>query len=149
MKRLVLILLVLLLLGGGGAAGWWFFLRKPPAEIEQAAAPAPTAPVYLNLPAFTVPVIRDGQLHGLVTVEMAFQMKDEAALVQAKALAPLITDRLYVALYDLIGRRLMQERNFDLGLIKARLLLTANKAIGKPDAATDVSFPAVETRFAS
>lgn len=148
MKKLVLILLVLLLLGGGGAAGWWFFLRKP-AAIEPAAASAPAAPVYLNLPAFTVPVIRDGQLHGLVTVEMAFQMKDEATLAQAKAVTPLITDRLYVALYDLIGRRLMQERNFDLELIKGRLLLAANKALGQPDAAIDVRFPAVETRFAS
>ena len=148
MKKLVLILLVLLLLGGGGAAAWWFFLRKPPADPQQAAATA--APIaYLKLPAFTVPVIRDGVPHGLITVEMTVELKDESVRAHAEERMPILTDRLFVVLYDLLGRRLMQEQNFNLDLVKGRLLIAADKVMDEPGAITNVTFTAVETRFAS
>jgi flagellar FliL protein len=148
MKKLVLILLVLLLLGGGGAAAWWFFLRKPAGDSQQAAATA--APIaYLKLPAFTVPVIRDGTPHGLITVEMTVELKDESLRAHAEERMPVLTDRLFVTLYDLLGRRLMQEQNFNLDLVKGRLLIAADKVMGEPGAITNVTFTAVETRFAS
>jgi flagellar FliL protein len=148
MKKLVLILLVLLLLGGGGAAAWWFFLRKPAGDPQQAAATA--APIaYLKLPAFTVPVIRDGTPHGLITVEMTVELKDESLRAHAEERMPVLTDRLFVTLYDLLGRRLMQEQNFNLDLVKGRLLIAADKVMGEPGAITNVTFTAVETRFAS
>jgi flagellar FliL protein len=147
MKKLVLILLVLLLLGGGGAAAWWFFLRQPAGDPQQAAATAPIA--YLKLPAFTVPVIRDGTPHGLITVEMTVELKDESLRAHAEERMPVLTDRLFVTLYDLLGRRLMQEQNFNLDLVKGRLLIAADKVMGEPGAITNVTFTAVETRFAS
>lgn len=149
MKKLVLILLVLLLLGGGGAAAWWFFLRTPPADPQQAAAPTAAPIAYLKLPAFTVPVIRDGVPHGLITVEMTIELKDESIRPHAEELMPLLTDRLFVVLYDLLGRRIMQEQNFNLDMVKGRLLIAADKVLGEPGAFTNVTFTAVETRFAS
>jgi len=149
MKKLVLILLVLLLLGGGGAAAWWFFLRKPPADPQQVAASTAAPIAYLKLPAFTVPVIRDGVPHGLITVEMTVELKDESLRAHAEERMPVLTDRLFVTLYDLLGRRLMQEQNFNLDLVKGRLLIAADKVMGEPGAITNVTFTAVETRFAS
>jgi flagellar protein FliL len=149
MKKLVLILLVLLLLGGGGAAAWWFFLRKPPAGPQQAATPVAAPIAYLKLPALTVPVIRDGASHGLITLQMTIELKDETVRPQAEERMPVLTDRLFIVLYDLLGRRLMQEQNFNLELAKGRLLIAADKVMGAPGSILNVTFTTVETRFAS
>ena len=149
MKKLVLILLVLVLLGGGGAAAWWFLLRKPPGDPQQAAAAVAPPPVYVKLPALTVPVIRDGTSHGMITVQMTIELKDDAVRSQVGERLPVLTDRLFVVLYDLLGRRLMQEQNFNLELAKGRLLIAADKVMGAPGSITNVTFTTVETRFAS
>jgi flagellar FliL protein len=149
MKKIVLILLVLLLLGGGGAAAWWFFLRKPPTDPQAAAASVAAPIAYLKLPALTVPVIRDGAPHGLITVQMTMELKDETIRPQAEERIPVLADRLFVVLYDLLGRRIMQEQNFNLDMVKGRLLIAADKVMGAPGSITSVTFTAVETRFAS
>ncbi|HWA42893.1 MAG TPA: hypothetical protein VHA10_06760 [Hypericibacter adhaerens] len=149
MKKLVLILLLLILLGGGGAAAWWFFLREKPADPQLAAAPVAAPIAYLKLPAFTVPVIRDGMPHGMITVELTMELKDESVRPKAEARLPVLNDRLFVVLYDLLGRRYMQEQNFNLDLVKGRLLIAADKVMGEPGSITNVTFTAVETRFAS
>jgi flagellar FliL protein len=149
MKKLVLILLLLVLLGGGGAAAWWFFLRETPAGQQQAAAPAAAPIAYLKLPALTVPVIRDGVSHGMITVGLTMELKNEAIRPEAEARLPVLSDRLFVVLYDLLGRRYMQEQNFNLDLVKGRLLIAADKVLGASGSITNVTFTAVETRFAS
>jgi flagellar FliL protein len=149
MKKLVLILLLLVLLGGGGAAAWWFFLRENPADQQQAAAPAAAPIAYLKLPALTVPVIRDGVSHGMITIELTMELKGETVRPEAEARLPVLRDRLFVVLYDLLGRRYMQEQNFNLDLVKGRLLMAADKVMGASGSITNVTFTAVETRFAS
>jgi flagellar FliL protein len=149
MKKLVLILLLLVLLGGGGAAAWWFFLRENPADQQQAAAPAAAPIAYLKLPALTVPVIRDGVSHGMITIELTMELKAETVRPEAEARLPVLRDRFFVVLYDLLGRRYMQEQNFNLDLVKGRLLMAADKVMGASGSITNVTFTAVETRFAS
>jgi flagellar FliL protein len=149
MKKLVLILLVLILLGGGGAAAWWFFLRKPPGEPQMAAAPAPVPPSYFELPLMVVPVIRDGASHGLMTVGMTVQLKDETLRSHASERMPVLNDRLFVVLYDLLGRRLMQEQNFNLDLTKGQLLNAADRVMGQPGAVTNVIFTVIEPHIVS
>jgi flagellar basal body-associated protein FliL len=145
MKKIVLILGVLLVLGGGGAGGWWFFLRAPePAPGEDTAE---AGPVFFPVPGITVSIVRDRRTYGLVVVELALELKDEATRLVAEQKQPVLSDRLYVTLYDLLGRRIMAERNFDLELLKPRLIEAAESVLGH-GSVKSLMFQTVENRFA-
>lgn len=143
MKKLTLILVVLLLLGGGAGGAWWFFLRP---ALEAAAVEASNGKVFYALPAFTVPIVRDRRSYGLITVELALELKDEETRIAADATLPRLIDRIYVALYDLLGRRIMAERHFDLDLIKGRLIEAAEGALGQGSVA-GLMYQAIENRI--
>jgi flagellar protein FliL len=146
MKKLVLILGVLILLGGGGGAGWWFFLREaPPAAGAGDAAPEAA---FFPVPAFTVSIVRDRRVYGLIVVELSLELKDEATRLVAEQEQPKLSDHIYVVLYDLLGRRIMAERNFDMDLIKGRLIEAAETVLG-PGTVNNLMFQAVENRFAT
>jgi flagellar basal body-associated protein FliL len=146
MKKILLILGVLLVLGGGGAGGWWFFLRaSDPDPSDMAAAEA--GPVFFAVPGITVSIVRDRRTYGLVVVELALELKDEATRLVAEQQQPVLSDRLYVTLYDLLGRRIMAERNFDLELLKPRLIEAAESVLGQ-GGVKDLMFQTVENRFA-
>lgn len=143
MKKLILILVVLLALGGGGGGAWWFFFRAAP---DAGPAEASNAPLFYALPAFTVSIVRDRRSYGMITVELALELKDEATRAAADAQLPRLSDRIYVALYDLLGRRVMAERHFDLDLIKGRLIRAAEGALGE-GSVTGLMYQSVENRF--
>ncbi len=145
MKKLVLILGLLLLLGGGGAGGWWFFLRAPAPEASQAEAAA--GPVFFSLPGFTVPILRDRRAYGLIVVELSLELKDAATQLVAEQKQPVLSDHIFVALYDLLGRRIMADRHFDMELIKGRLIQAAETVLG-PGNVNNLMFQTVENRFA-
>jgi len=145
MKKLVLIIGLLVLLGGGGAAGWWFFLRAPSeATPEQAAEEA--EPAFFAVPAITVSIVRDRRTYGLIVVELALELKDEETRLLAEQKQPELSDRIYVTLYDLLGRRIMAERNFDVELLKGRLIEAAETVLGKGNV-KNLMFQTVENRF--
>lgn len=145
-KKLVLILGLLLLLGGGGAGGWWFFLREPPAEPGQTETA--DGPVFFSLPGFAVPIVRDRRTYGMIVVELALELKDEATRLDAEQRQPVLSDRVFVALYDLLGRRIMADRHFDMDLIKGRLIEAAEGVLG-PGSVNNLMFQTVENRFAA
>lgn len=145
MKKIVLILGVLLLLGGGGA-GWWFFLRAPEAGSAEVAA-AEAGPVFFSLPGITVSIVRDRRTFGLVVVELALELKDEETRLLAEQKLPVLKDRIFVTLYDLLGRRIMAERNFDMELLKPRLIEAAERVLGE-GGVKGLMFQTVENRFA-
>lgn len=146
MKKIVLILGVLLLLGGGGGAGWWFFLRAPEVDPAELAA-AEAGPVFFSLPGITVSIVRDRRTFGLVVVELALELKDEETRLLAEQKLPVLKDRIYVTLYDLLGRRIMAERNFDMELMKPRLIEAAERVLGE-GGVKGLMFQTVENRFA-
>jgi hypothetical protein len=126
MKKLIVIVLVLLL---GGGAAWWFLLRESPedsAETEVAAAP----PTFLDLEPFIVPVVRDSGVSKLIKIDLALEVKGEGAATTEEGL-PRLTDAFVTELYGLFGYRQMEERQYDLAIVKRRLQNAADRALGE------------------
>lgn len=143
MKKLILILVPILLLAGGGGGAWWFLLRPAP---EAETVEATNLPVFYAMPAFTVSIVRDRRSYGMITVELALELRDDATRMIADERSIRLADRIYVALYDLLGRRIMAERNFDLDLIKGRLMAAAASVLGE-GSVTGLMYQSVENRF--
>jgi hypothetical protein len=125
MKKLILILIVLLLLGGGA---WWFLLREDPGAAEQAAAEA-VPPSFVDLEPFVVPVVRDGGVRKVIRIDLAVEVKGDAESQDAGL--PRLTDAFVSELYGLFGRRQIEDRQFDLAIVKRRLQSAADNALGE------------------
>jgi hypothetical protein len=132
MKKFILIFIVLLLIGGGA---WWFLLREDPAETEQAVAEV-IPPSFLDLEPFIVPVVRDSGVRKMIQVDLAVELKGTAEgegdghAGEGEGLTRL-TDAFVSELYGLFGRRQMEERQYDLAIVKRRLQSAADKAMGE------------------
>lgn len=132
MKRLLLLLLVLLLLGG--AAGWWFLLREPPEEQAGAAVEEEGGLIaksrFVKLEPIVLPIIREGQviLHVnlVVNVELARALPEEDIDPERLRLRDAMISELH-ALYSL---RLVQDRGFDLPIVRQRLARRAEGVFG-------------------
>ena len=133
MKKVLLIGGAVLVLAGG-AGGWWFFLRQASTAQEQVGEAPPS---FMPLAPMTISVVNDGRVIGQVTLEvsLALQSADrQEAVTQA---LPRLTDAILVELHSLLGRRLMVDRGYDLGLIKLRLKGVAARIVGD-DVVTDI-----------
>ena len=94
MKKLIVLLLVLILLlgAGGGGAYWWFFLRAADEMAEPEAPPPPDPPVFVQLEALTVPVIRGGAVAKYVLLKIALEVEDEGAKAEIEERMPRLMD---------------------------------------------------------
>jgi len=144
MKKIIIIVAAVLLLAGGGGAGWWFFLRDttppeaPPPVVSDPSAPA----TYTLLEPLVVSVIRDNEAGGRVSVQVAVEVRGEEAVALLKARKPTLIDAFYTELHGLLDQRFMAERNYDQELIKTRLQVAADRAMG-PNVITDIIIKSV------
>jgi len=144
MKKIIIIVAAVLLLAGGGGAGWWFFLRDttppepPPPVVSDPSAPA----TYTLLEPMTVSVIRGNEAGGRVSVQVAVEVRGEEAVALLKERRRTLIDAFYTELHGLLDQRFMAERNYDQALIKTRLRVAADRAMG-PDVITDIIIKSV------
>ena len=126
MKKLAIIAVALFVLGGAGAGAWLFLWRDDGSAAPAAEAP----PTFVELPPITVSVIRGDRVVRLLVVDVTLEMHpgDDPAAVDGAL--PRLTDAFLVELHGLFGHRLMDERGFDLDLVRSRLKLVAARVVG-------------------
>lgn len=82
MKKIIVILLLLIILGGaGGGAYWWFFMRGQDGmeeEVEEEVDLGPP-PIFVEIPALTVPVIRGGNVMRYIVLKISLEAADASA----------------------------------------------------------------------
>jgi len=133
MKRLLLLLPILLILLGG-AAGWWFLLREPSAQDAAAAAEAEAGLIaksrYVEVDPIVLPVIREGQV--ILHVNLALSVELSQALpVEDIDLQQLpLRDAMISELNALYGLRYVQDRGFDMPIVRERLARRAESVFG-------------------
>ncbi len=137
MKKLILILAVLLVLGGAGAAGWWLLLRgggeeaRADADAEaEAEAPIDLAPAFLPVPVMTVSVIGGNHVVRRMVVEVALEVHGGDNRPRLNEALPRVIDAFIVELHDVVGRPVMAERDDQTALVKHRLQVAADRAVG-------------------
>jgi flagellar basal body-associated protein FliL len=133
MKKLAIILVLLLLLGGAGGAGWWFFLRAQPeagsAEaVEEESLIRATRAIRLD--PIILPVIREGQVTLHVTVVIVIELTKAVPLSELRVFSHPLRDSMLSELHGMYASRYVQERGYNLPVVKERLSKAAERVLG-------------------
>ncbi len=133
MKKLAILLVLLLLLGGAGGAGWWFFLREQP-KADSAEAVAEESLVramrVIKLDPIILPVIREGQVMHHVTVVVVIELAKAVPLEQLRVFSHPLRDSMLSELHGMYASRYVQERGYNLPIVKERLSKAAERVLG-------------------
>ncbi len=133
MKKLAILLVLLLLLGGAGGAGWWFFLREQP-EAGSAEAVAEESLVratrVIKLDPIILPVIREGQVMLHVTVVVVIELTKAVPLTELRVFSQPLRDTMLSELHGMYAIRYVQERGYDLPMVRGRLSEAAERVLG-------------------
>ncbi len=133
MNKLAILLVLLLLLGGTGGAGWWFFLREQP-EADSAEAVAQESLVratrVIKLDPIVLPVIREGQVTLHVTVVVVIELVKAVPLEQLRVFSHPLRDTMLSELHGMYASRYVQERGYNLPIVKERLSKAAERVLG-------------------
>ena len=133
MKKLAILLILLLLLGGAGGAGWWFFLREQPEAGSAEAVEEESlirATRVLRLDPIILPVIREGQVMLHVTVVVVIELVEAVSLTELRVFSQPLRDAMLSELHGMYAIRYVQERGYDLPIIRERLSEAAKRVLG-------------------
>ncbi len=135
MKILVILLVVFLVLGGGGGAGWWFLLREQPegeqAEIAEAEATSLIAMSWvIRLDPIILPVIREDQVTLHITTVVVIELTEALEQAELRAFSEPLRDAMLSALYGIYSVRYVQERGYNIPVVRERLVRAAERVLG-------------------
>ncbi len=133
MKKLAILLVLLLLLGGVGGAGWWFFLREQPEAGSAEAVEEETlvrATRVIRLDPIILPVIREGQVMLHVTVVVVIELVKAVPLTELRVFSQPLRDSMLSELHGMYAIRYVQERGYDLPMVRERLSEAAERVLG-------------------
>lgn len=133
MKKLAILLVLLLLLGGAGGAGWWFFLREQPEAGSAEAVEEESlirATRVLRLDPIILPVIREGQVMLHVTVVVVIELVKAVPLRELRVFSQPLRDSMLSELHGMYAIRYVQERGYDLPMVRERLSEAAERVLG-------------------
>ncbi|MCH8037621.1 MAG: hypothetical protein IIC53_10930 [Proteobacteria bacterium] len=133
MKKLAILLVLLLFLGGAGGAGWWFFLREQPEAdsveaVEEESLVRATRVIVLE--PIILPVIREGQVMLHVTVVVVIELAEAVPLEALRMYSQPLRDTMLSELHGMYAIRYVQERGYDLPMVRARLGEAAERVLG-------------------
>ncbi len=155
MKKLAILLVLVLTLGGLGGAGWWVFVRQAPAqETAETTSEATEEPSlvamlrFIELEPIVLPVIREGQITLHVTTVIAIELAEPMPKEQVRTISPRVRDTILSELHGLYGIRYVQERGFDLPVVRVRLRQAAERVLG-PGTVTQALVKTIHTRVPS
>ena len=132
MKKILLILILLLILGGGGGGGyWWFFLKDAGGEeeVEEEVDLGPP-PIFVELPALTVPVIRNGNVARYIVLKMSLEVADIDAEQRVNQRTPGLRNAFLRDLHGYFSTIPVTER-LNVTPIKQRLSRVARSVLGR------------------
>lgn len=124
MKRIVLLVVAILAVGGGGFAAYYFFLAG------EKVAGTESAPLYITLEPFIVPVIREGRIVKQVGFSIVLGVTDADAEIKVAEKMPYLRDAFLKRLYGAVGRSRRDGRTFSPELLKRRLLAESERVLG-------------------
>lgn len=135
MKKLVILLVVFLLLGGGSGAAWWFLMRAQPegelAGISEEDATALISMIrVLRLDPIVLPVIREGQVTLHITAVVVIELTEGLEREGLREISEPLRDAMLSALYGIYAVRYVQERGYDIPVVRQRLSLAAERVLG-------------------
>ncbi len=133
MKKLAILLVLLVLLGGAGGAGWWFFLREQPEAGSAEAVEEESlvrATRVIKLDPIILPVIREGQVMLHVTVVVVIELAEAVPLSQLRVFSQPLRDSMLSELHGMYAIRYVQERGYDLPMVRERLSEAAERVLG-------------------
>jgi hypothetical protein len=142
MKRLAILIVIVLLVAGGGGAAWWFLLREPPAETAaeaeaETAAEAEVATAarkrFVNLDPIVLPIIREGQVTLHLTVVLSVELVNLTPKEEIEQMRRPLRDAIFTELHGIFALRYVQEKGFDLPIVRELLLRASRRVLGEDE----------------
>ncbi len=135
MKKLVILLVLLLVIAGGAGAGWYFFLsEKPEGEPEEIAESEDTSLIdmiwVLRLDPIILPVLREDQVTLHISTVVVIELNEAWHGEVLRALSEPLRDTLLSSLYGIYSLRYVQDRGYDLPIVRKRLSVAAEVVLG-------------------
>lgn len=135
MKKLVILLVVFLFLGGGSGAAWWFLMREQPeGELAEISAEDATALIsmirVLRLDPIVLPVIREGQVTLHISAVVVIELTEGLEREGLREISEPLRDAMLSTLYGIYAVRYVQERGYDIPVVRQRLSLAAERVLG-------------------
>ncbi len=136
MKKLVILLVVLLVLGGGGGAAWWFLMREQTegelAKISEEDATALISMIrVLRLDPIVLSVIREGQVTLHISAVVVIELEEALEQADLSTISEPLRDAMLSELYGVYAVRYVQERGYDIPIVRQRLGLAAERVLGE------------------
>ena len=136
MKKLVILLVVFLVFGGGGGGAWWFLMRQQPeeglAEISAEEATSLIAVIrVLRLDPIVLPVVREGQVTIHITTVVVIELTEALEEADLRDFTEPLRDAMLSELYGVYSVRYVQERGYDIPVVRERLILAAERVLGE------------------
>ncbi|MFQ6018350.1 MAG: flagellar basal body-associated protein FliL [Kiloniellaceae bacterium] len=140
MNRLAILIVLMLLVAGAAGAGWWFFLRgndgtEARGEAEQTEEIGPGGqPIklkrFIELEPIVLPIIRQGRVILHVTLVPVVELLKPMTLQEVRRTTPILRDAFLTELHAIFALRYVQERGFDLPIVKKRLTRASERVLG-------------------
>jgi flagellar FliL protein len=136
MKKLVILLVLFLLLGGGGGASWWFLMREAPEEgvdpeiAEEVSTSLAAVSQVIRLDPIVLPIIREGRVTVHVTAVVVLELTEAMDQSDLHALADPLRNALLSELYGIYAVRYVQERGFNIPVVRKRLIVAVEEVLG-------------------
>ena len=132
MKKLIFIgLLLVLLIAGGGAAAWYFLFQEELGETAEAMLAPLTEeePELMEIPALSIPVIRDGALQKYVLINVSLELDGPESRVFVYSRMDKLEDAFFRDLHGYFGS-VADTSKVNLRLLTARLYREAVRVLG-------------------
>jgi len=142
MKRLAILIVIVLLVAGGGGAAWWFLLREPPADAAAAGeagagaeGEAETAQRkrFVDLEPIVLPIIREGQVTLHLTLILSVELTKSATKDEIEQMRRPLRDAIFTELHGIYALRYVQEKGFDLPIVRELMLRASRRALGEAE----------------
>ncbi len=136
MKILVILLVVFVLLGGGAGAGWWLFMRDQPEGDQGDIAEAEATSLIdmswvIRLDPIVLPVVREDRVMLHITTVVVIELREAWKGEVLRQFTEPLRDTLLRALYGVYSVRYVQERGYDIPVVRERLSLAAEQVLGE------------------
>ncbi len=132
-KILIIVILLLLVGGGGGGAYWWFVLKDAGGEEvveEEEEIDLGPPPIFVELPALTVPVIRNGNVARYIILKMSIEVPDSTSEQMVIARTPGLRNAYLRDLHGYFSTIPVTQR-LNITPIKKRLAKISQGVLGK------------------
>ena len=138
MQRFIILIFLILFIAVGGVAGWWFLtndnrseVAKQTAELLEEEEGLIRATRFISLEPIVFSIIREGRVILHLTFTITLELDQPMEKTDVDLVMPQLRDAVFTELHGIYALRYVQERGYDLPIVKDRLFQITERVLGQ------------------